>query len=439
MRPEAVGFKRHDKEEEDMRKLLRLALAGALAVLPSAVAHAQTDFTWWDFLSGGDGVRMKALIKEFNDTHPDIRINATTLEWGVPFYSKVQTAAAVGQQPDIMTYHLSRFPLAIPSGILRPLAPEELAAAGIKKENYVEASWNSASSEGTVYGVPFDVHSIVLYYNKTILKEAGLLGDDGLPKGLDGLDNFNAALEKLKATGKVQYPLSLHTDEGGSMWRVFYTLIAQQGGKFMEGEEILPGDAGVKALTTMANWVSSGYSPQLISYEASIALFTSGKAAMHINGVWEVPTMVDLEKNGNLGFEWGAIQVPVLMGEQASWADSHAFAVPNSEAKPITPEKLKAVLQIIAWMNEHSLSWAGAGHIPAYKPVTDSVEFKAMQPNATYVKLADTAVFDPVSPLAGVGGAIYEATQNFIVPALNGQLDPAEAIEQMREELKGQM
>ncbi|WP_085027614.1 ABC transporter substrate-binding protein [Ensifer aridi] len=422
-----------------MKKLLRLAFAGALAILPSAGAYAQTDITWWDFLSGGDGVRMKALIKEFNDTHPDIRINATTLEWGVPFYSKVQTAAAVGQQPDIMTYHLSRFPLAIPSGVLRPLAPEELAAAGIKKENYVEASWNSASADGKVYGIPFDVHSIVLYYNKNILKEAGLLGDDGLPTGLDGVDNFNAALERIKATGKVQYPLSLHTDEGGSMWRVFYTLISQQGGKFIEGEEILPGDTGVKALTTMANWVSSGYSPQLISYEASIALFTSGKAAMHINGVWEVPTMVDLEKNGNLGFEWGAIQIPVLMGQAATWADSHAFAVPHSDVKPITPEKLKAVLQIIAWMNEHSLSWAGAGHIPAYKPVTESAEFKAMQPNATYVKLADTAVFDPVSPLAGVGGPIYEATQNFVVPALNGQLDPADAIEQMREELQGQM
>lgn len=90
-------------------------------------------------------------------------------------------------------------------------------------------------------------------------------------------------------------------------------------------------------------------------------------------------------------------------------------------------------------MNEHSISWAGAGHIPAYKPVTESAEFKAMQPNSTYVKLADTAVFDPVSPLAGVGGPIYEATQNFIVPALNGQLDPADAIEQMREELKSQM
>jgi multiple sugar transport system substrate-binding protein len=89
-------------------------------------------------------------------------------------------------------------------------------------------------------------------------------------------------------------------------------------------------------------------------------------------------------------------------------------------------------------MNEHSISWASAGHIPAYKPVTDSKEFKEMQPNATYAKLADTAVFDPVSKLAGVAGPIYEATQNFVVPALNGQLDPEDAIDQMREELESQ-
>jgi multiple sugar transport system substrate-binding protein len=77
-----------------VRKILKLAVSAAIALLPSAAAFAQTDITWWDFLSGGDGVRMKALIKEFNDTHPDIKINATTLEWGVPFYTKVQTSAA---------------------------------------------------------------------------------------------------------------------------------------------------------------------------------------------------------------------------------------------------------------------------------------------------------------------------------------------------------
>ena len=43
------------------------------------------------------------------------------------------------------------------------------------------------SVDGKQYAVPFDTHPIVLYYNKDLLEKAGLLGEDGLPKGLDGL------------------------------------------------------------------------------------------------------------------------------------------------------------------------------------------------------------------------------------------------------------
>lgn len=421
-----------------MNRFMQLVTAGAATLLSCVAAQAQTELVWWDFLGGGDGVRMKALIGKFNDTHPDIKINATTLEWGVPFYTKVQTSSAVGQQPDLMTFAMSRYPLSIPTGVLRPLAPEELKAAGIEPKDYVDASWKAASSGGKVYGVPFDVHSIVLYYNKDILKAAGLLGDNGLPTSIEGLENFNAALDKVKATGKVEYPLSLSTDRGSSMWRIFYTLMAQQGGKFVDGDKILPDDTALKALQTLTGWVSSGRSPKLISYEASIAMFTAGKSAFHIDGVWNVPTITDLKTKGTLGFEWGAVQIPALMGKNATWADSHTLAIADSKAKPISEEKLKASLEVIAWMNKNSLSWATAGHIPAYKPVLDSQEFKQMEPNATYSSLTDTAVFDPESKLAGVAGPIYEATQNFIIPGINGQLSPEDAIDQMREELESQ-
>ncbi len=70
----------------------------------------------------------------------------------------------------------------------------------------------------------------------------------------------------------------------------------------------------------MQKWVKSGWTPAKTEYPASIALFTSGKAAMHINGVWEVPTMVDLAKKGKL-FDWGAIQIPALYAHPATWAD----------------------------------------------------------------------------------------------------------------------
>jgi len=319
---------------------LRLVAAAAALFAFTSVATAKTTVVWWDFLSGGDGVRMKAMIQKFNAENPDIQIDATTLEWGTPYYTKVQTSTAVGQGPDVMTYHLSRFPLGVASGVLRPYTDEELKSVGLSADDFFPTDWKAAHIGGKLYGIPLDIHSIILYYNKDLLKKAGLLGADGLPKGLDGLANFNAALEKL---GKVtQYGLSFATADisGATNWRIFYTLLNQQGGVFMHDGKVLDGDNLAKAQTateTMANWVAKGWAPKGTEYPASIALFTSGKAAMHINGVWEVPTMVDLAKNHKLGFDWGAVQIPTLFAHPATWADSHSFAIPDRAPATFRP------------------------------------------------------------------------------------------------------
>ncbi|WP_421726056.1 extracellular solute-binding protein [Bauldia sp.] len=424
-----------------MRRVLTTALAATVAVF-AASAQAEETVIWWDFLGGGDGVRMKALLEQFNEAHEgEIEIQATTLEWGIPYYTKVQTSAAVGEGPDMMTYHLSRFPLAVPTGVLREITLDELASVGLEASDFNASNFAAAQVDGKLYGVPFDVHAVVLYYNKDLLRQAGLLGDDGLPTGLDGVDNFNAALAKLEAETGVEYALSIHSDEGSSLWRIFYSLFGQEGGLVVDDGQVLPGDnldKAVAAASEMAKWVKEGWSPKLTAYPASIALFTSGEAAMHINGVWEVPTMVDLAKNGEL-FDWGAIRLPVLYDQPATWADSHAFAIPNNADKPVTPEKLDAVLKVIAWMNENSLFWATAGHIPAYVPVTDSDEYKTMQPNAVYSVLAETAVFDPRSEIAGVASPLFDAATNYLVPAVNDDMDPQEAMELLRDELQSML
>ena len=228
--------------------------------------------------------------------------------------------------------------------------------------------------------------------------------------------------------------------DNASGWRIFYTLLNQEGGDFLKDGKFLDGDNLAKATTALAEmnkWVKSGWAPGHTEYPASIALFTSGKAAMHINGVWEVPTMVDLAKKGQL-FDWGAIQIPVFYDKPATWADSHSFAIPNRKGNPVSPEKRKLVLDIIHWFNVHSIQWAAGGHIPAYLPVQESQEFKSMIPNSEYSSLAKTAVFDPVSKLAGVASPVYEAAGNYIVPAMNGEIAPAEAAKQMQQDLQGQ-
>ncbi|PYE85893.1 extracellular solute-binding protein [Pseudoroseicyclus aestuarii] len=421
---------------------LRTTMAASLAALMAMPAAAQETVVWWDFLAGGDGVRMKSLIEQFNEEHPEIQIDGTTLEWGVPFYTKVRTSAAVGQGPDVMTYHLSRLPLALEEGVLSPITDEDMQVAGLSEEDFFPSALEAAKGpDGQLYAVPFDIHSIVLYYNKSYLEGTDYLDENGELTGIDSLESFEAALQAAAANG-ANPPLSYQTGGEGGVWRIFYTLLAQQGGEFIVDGEVLPGDNADKAVTalqTMRHWAEEGWTPEQAEYEASVALFSSGQSAFQINGVWEVPTQVDMAEAGTLGYEWGAVQVPTLMGTEATWADSHAFAIPVQGDEEMSPEKREAVMTVIGWMEEHAIQWASAGHIPAYRPITESDEYQQMEPNATYASLADTAVFDPRDPIAGVASPVYDQALNIMVPAIAGYLSPEDAVAQMQSDLSGMM
>lgn len=420
-------------------KLLKSIVLATATLATAGSALAQTEVVWWDFFVGGDGQRMKALISQFNDEHPDIQIDATSSEWGVPFYTRVRTSAAVGQGPDIMSYHLSRVPLALSEDILTPISDSDLEHAGITRDDFFPRSIKAASDdEGTLYAVPFDIHSIVLYYNKSYLEGSDYLDEEGNLIGIENLDDLNAALALAQENGS-QTPLSYQTGGPGGIWRIFHTLLSQQGGTLIENGEVLPGDnfdKAVRAISIMREWGDNNYQPEHAEYEASVALFTSGRSAFFINGVWEVPTLVDMEEAGTLGFEWGAVEVPTLLGEDAIWADSHAFAIPIQGSEEMSAEKREAVMTVIGWMEKHALDWAAAGHIPAYLPIAESEEFTQMEPNATYASLADDAVYDARSTIAGVASPVYDAALNVIAPAIHGFLEPEQAAEQMRQELQ---
>jgi multiple sugar transport system substrate-binding protein len=414
-----------------------MALVSTALMSFATIATAAETVVWWDFLGGGDGVRMKKLIEDFNTEHSGkIEIQGTTLDWGVPFYTKVQTSAAVGQGPDVMTYHASRIPLAVSQGSLSEITPDDMAAMGLSADTFAKETWDAVHVDGKQYAVPFDTHPIVLYYNKDKLEAAGLIGADGLPTGLDGIDNFKAALQKLKDGGS-KWGVALTTADGSFAFRTIYSFLCQQDGSigtdgaWLEGDNL---DKLKNSVQVIADWVKDGYAPEYTDYPSTVALFTSGESAIMINGVWEVPTMVDLEKQGKL-FNWGAIELPVMFNHACTYADSHTFAIPNNVGKPATPEKHAAVLDVIKWMSEHSLFWATAGHIPANKSVTDSAEYKAMQPQATYAKLTANQVFDPKSPNAGVASPLFDIAGNAFTAALNNEIDAQTAAEEMKQGL----
>ena len=58
-----------------------------------------------------------------------------------------------------------------------------------------------------------------------------------------------------------------------------------------------------------------------------------------------------------------------------------------------------------------------------------------MEPNATYSPVTAHLIFDPKSDLAGVAGPIFDVMSTYFVPTLNNEMDPAEAVESIKEEL----
>lgn len=415
----------------------KLAAGTALAIGLSGPAMAQVELEWWDFLAGGDGVRMKALIERFNEEHPDIHVTGTTSEWGLPFYTKVRTAVAVGQGPDIMTYHLSRLPLALEEGTLSPITDTDLEVAGLTKDEFIPSALQAATADdGQLMAVPFDIHAIVAYYNRTALEGTEWLDENGMLTNLESIEDLTAMLTWAKENG-FSDPLSFQTEGGGGTWRMFYTLLRQQDGELITDGEVMAGDnldKAVRAIQILADWRSAGLIPEQAAYPASVALFQGGRAVLHINGVWEVPTFKDASDAGTLGFEWFANEVPQLLDQPATWADSHALAIPNNPN--MTPEEREAAMTVIGWMEENSLAWADAGHIPAYLPTVESAEYQALQPNATYATLRDHAAFDPRSPIAGVASPLYSVIDNIVAPAVHGFMDPQDAGEQMKQELQ---
>jgi multiple sugar transport system substrate-binding protein len=427
---------------------MKKAIYCLAACFSSTVAlTAPTELTYWDFLGGGDGIRMKQIVEEFNKGQNDIHVNESTLTWGEPFYTKVHTAVVAGQTPDVMTYHLSHFAAGIIGKDLRPITTEELTQAGLKASDFqkslVDRSLELSKKYGQsdqLFGVPLDIHTLVLYYNKTALQKAGLLGSDGKPTGLDGIDPFTKMLTEAKAkTHLIPVSENMYSEDPASLWRLWYTFFRQQDGDFLKNGQLSFDDVsnqGTKSLQLIADWAKEGLIPKNTGYSSMVALFSAGRAVFMINGNWEVPTMVDLKKQGKLPFEYGVAALPKFFGNQDTWADSHQLAIPNNEKTPASPEKVAAALKFIAYVVKQ-VTWAGGGHIPAYLPVQESAEYKQMVPNNEYSPQASQDVdFEPPLPIFGVGGPTFAPISNFLVPAVNGQLSVDQGIKQFTGELE---
>jgi multiple sugar transport system substrate-binding protein len=408
---------------------LRLAGAVFAALLwaPTS-ALAQTEVRMWTLLSGGDGARMAALVQRFNASQREVRVVSTTLKWGEPFYTKLITSSVVGAGPDIATVHLSRMTNLAGGGVLRPIAPGELRAAGLDPADFYPRQWQKTQHAGRSYAIPLDLHPLVLYYNKTLVGKAGLLDAGGALKPIQGIDALTDAFRAVRqATGRPGMTME-SSQSSYAIWRLWISMLAQRNAPLIRNGRFAYGAAGVDSLARISRWFQQGYAQPGLDYPASTSQFMGGNAGFMINGVWEVPEMVRATRAGTLGFDYGIVPLPRMFGNDSVWADSHAFAIPANEGRPMSADKARAVLRFVAFVSKNSFGWAEGGHVLAYRPVAESPAVQALMPNRLYAEMPRSVIYDPDAWYMGAAGPLEAMASKYLPAALSSQLTPAQAL-----------
>jgi multiple sugar transport system substrate-binding protein len=408
--------------------VMALAMAAWIG-LAGAARAAPLTITYWNFFTGGDGGRMNQLVDGFNKSQDKVTIEATTLAWGVPFYTKLRAAVLSGNAPDVFSFHLSRMPDWGPDGLLRPITTEELESVGLKPDDFATHAWQAAHADGKLYAVPLDTHTLVLYVNLTLAKQAGLTDANGQLKPITSMADFVADMHAIQAkTGA--FGVDFASDAtAADVWRVWYSLLRQQDAQVVaDGKDdfVKPGTV---ALNAMADWVKSGLMVGKLDSATAPGIFLSGRSGFMLAGDWNRPTLADAEAKHQLQFQYAILPLPKFYQTSASWADSHSFGMAG-KANQLSPEKLAAVLQFISYVEKHALTWAEGGHIPAYLPVTQSQAYLSMTPNNEYRAAADEVSYDPPVWYAGVAGQLYVLAMRNLNAGMNGQIPVDQAVAQ---------
>jgi multiple sugar transport system substrate-binding protein len=264
----------------------------------------------------------KAMVADWNSAHPKEKVTAQEIPAGKSSEEVIGAAITAGNAP-CLVYNTS--PAAVPQfqkqgGLVAlddfPGGTDYITSrTGDTAEQY-------KSPDGKYYQMPWKSNPVMIFYNKDLLKKAGI---DPENPPLATYDEFLATSEKIVSSGAAQAAIwPAPSSEFFQSWFDFYPLYAaQSGGKqLVEDGKATFNDADGQAVANFwAEMYEKGYA-QKEKYNGDS--FADEKAAMSIVGPWAIAVY---GKDVN----WGAAPVPTESGtspeETYTFSDAKNVAI----------------------------------------------------------------------------------------------------------------
>jgi len=325
--------------------------------------------------------------------------------------SKFLQAAPVGEGPDIIVTAHDQIGELVVNGLVLPMDFLTLS----DREKFVDTAIEAFQYGGKLYGLPYALEAIALFYNK------------------DYLDEPPQSMEELVALAQ-EYT----SDEfRGFVYNApdFYFsapfLFANGGYVFKKTEEGLdPNDIGLnnEGAVKGAQFIDEMYDKGVLkpgdNYEIADGLFKDGMAMAIINGPWATTGYKEA------GINYGIAPIPSLNGKPVRpFTGVQGFLI-NSES----PNTLFAIDFLANYINTAEVMqrlYNADPRPPAREDVAKMVEDDA-DVSAIYNSAANGIPMPNIPAMAAVWGAMADALDQII----NNKLEPAEALDQAVEKIK---
>lgn len=277
---------------------MKLRLLAFLLVV-SAFAWAQpTQIEVWHSLSDTYGApQMEAFVEQFNEEHPDIRVDLVYAGGYTDALRKAQAAVAAGQTPNLAMFEQTRGAGFIDAGAILPLNNWLENDPELSEEDFFERLLDTCNYDGTLYCLPYNTSTPVLYYNKDLFIEAGL-DPEAPPATWDELLSAGQAISQL---GEDHWGIGVSTSPG---W-LFDAFLGQAGGRYLndDGSAFVFNDQ--PALDMFAFWqelIDTGAGKTSSSQTED---FFNGNQAMFINSTATLASYAE-----RADFELGVAPLP---------------------------------------------------------------------------------------------------------------------------------
>ena len=248
---------------------------------------------------GPDGVA--PLIEAFQEENPDIIVEYESVPFGELNQVIQSRLADGGESPDVYIADQPRVAALDSQGFLHDVSD----AVGDAKNNWVDTALTASTVDGNLMALPLNTSTQILYYNKSLLDQAGIPYPSTSP---DARMTWDELIDLARQAQEGGATYGFQFDQVSRYYQLQPLMESLGGGSGLTGpgnlQPALVNDGWIGAMEFYASlFADGGVAPRGMPPEETPAAFSAGEIAFylggtHWGGIWELFAPLDFD----LGF-----------------------------------------------------------------------------------------------------------------------------------------